>query len=94
MLPLNCSYSGRGGGTRTPGLLLPKQVRYQLRYSPVARRHWPRSAQMLPRPWLARPREREALADPEDVLQGQLVQVLDVDFAAAGAHGVEVLERA
>ena len=25
---------GRGEETRTPGLLLPKQVRYQLRYSP------------------------------------------------------------
>ena len=27
--------TGRGEETRTPGLLLPKQVRYQLRYSPA-----------------------------------------------------------
>ena len=27
--------TSRGEETRTPGLLLPKQVRYQLRYSPA-----------------------------------------------------------
>jgi hypothetical protein len=32
---LTCSFFGRGGGTRTPDLLLPKQVRYLLRYSPA-----------------------------------------------------------
>ena len=26
---------GRSEGTRTPGILLPKQARYQLRYTPI-----------------------------------------------------------
>ena len=29
------SYSGRSEVTRTPGILLPKQARYQLRYTPI-----------------------------------------------------------
>ena len=28
-------YIGRSGGTRTLGILLPKQARYQLRYTPI-----------------------------------------------------------
>ncbi len=29
------SFFGRSEGTRTPGILLPKQARYQLRYTPI-----------------------------------------------------------
>ena len=29
------SFCGRSEGTRTPGILLPKQARYQLRYTPL-----------------------------------------------------------
>ena len=32
---MNTRY-GRSGGTRTPGLLVPNQARYQLRYTPSA----------------------------------------------------------
>ena len=31
----NLSILGRSAGTRTPGLLLPKQARYQLRNTPI-----------------------------------------------------------
>ena len=37
-LRLSCGQSrifGRSEGTRTPGILLPKQARYQLRYTPI-----------------------------------------------------------
>ena len=31
---------GRSEGTRTPGILLPKQARYQLRYTPIVIKLW------------------------------------------------------
>src|SRR6185295_9505838 len=36
--PKSCRKSGRGGGIRTPDILLPKQVRYQTALHPVVRR--------------------------------------------------------
>ena len=32
--PVRVGVFGRSEGTRTPGILLPKQARYQLRYTP------------------------------------------------------------
>ena len=36
---LGCEY-GRSEGIRTPGILLPKQARYQLRYTPIVIKLW------------------------------------------------------
>jgi hypothetical protein len=40
--PLEGRLRSRGGGTRTPGLLPPKQARYLLRHSPGVSPSWPR----------------------------------------------------
>ena len=39
---MNTRY-GRSEGIRTPGILLPKQARYQLRYTPVFPYYTPRN---------------------------------------------------